>query len=131
MVKRWIVMIVIALLLVVGGIAETSYTQKTIEWLINSMELFEVRLMECDENVNAESLVNEIYVIDNEWNRKVKILKCLAWHSGVKDIEIGLARIGIYVKENDKTEALAETASLIDYSAHCLQDFKITLENIL
>ena len=77
MLKRWIVMVVIALLLVVGGIAETSYTQKTIEWLINSMELFEVRLMECDENVNAESLVNEIYVIDNEWNRKVKILKCL------------------------------------------------------
>jgi hypothetical protein len=131
MVKRWIVMIVIALLLVVGGIAETTYTQNTIKWLINSMEMLEIGLMECDKDVNSKELINEIYYIDNEWNRKVKILKCLAWHSGVKDIEIGLARIGIYVKENDKTEALAETESLIDYSSHCLKDFKITLENIL
>ena len=49
---------------------------------------------------------------------------------GIKDIEVALARIAVYVEENDFTEAYAETASLIDYVAHYLDDFRVSTENI-
>ena len=65
-----------------------------------------------------------------EWDKKTRVLKCLIWHSGVKDVETGLARVSIYVEENDYKEAAAELASLIDYCAHYLDDFHLSVENI-
>ena len=131
MVKRWIVMLIILVLLVAGGIVETSYTQNTFKWLVNSLESFEIEMIENKDKVDNQNLIKKIYNIDNEWNKRVKVLKCLVWHSGVKDIEVGLARVAVYVEENDFTEAYAECAALIDYSVHCLDDFMITVENIL
>ena len=131
MVKRWIIMIVIFVALVVGGIIETTYTQNTFKWLVNSLEAYEIELIENKAKVDEQKLIEKIYNIDNEWNKRVKGLKCLVWHSGVKDIEVGLARVAVYVEENNFTEAYAETAALIDYSVHCLDDFMITIENIL
>ena len=48
----------------------------------------------------------------------------------IKDVEIGLARISVYIEENNYTEAYAEIAALIDFSAHYLDDFRISSENI-
>ena len=58
------------------------------------------------------------------------MLKCLIWHTGIKDVEIGLARISVYIEENDYTEASAEVLSLVDYLTHYSDDFRISWENI-
>ena len=131
MVKRWIVILCIAVVLVVGGIVETKYTQNSLDWLINSVEVLENELKQNKDNINSKILLERANAIDNEWDNKLDKLKCLVWHSCVKDIEIGLARIVVYMEENDFTEAYAECASLIDYARHYLDDFMITLENIL
>ena len=131
MVKRWIVILMISILLVLGGVIETRYTQNSLSWLINSLESLEIELTENKDKIDQEPLIDKVYAIDSDWDERLDILKCLVWHSGVKDIEIGLSRIAVYVEENDYTEAYAECAALIDYAAHYLDDFKITLENIL
>ena len=131
MVKRWIIIICIAILLVVGGILETKYTQDSLCWLIESVQDLEQDLKANKEGIDSKAYIKKANAIDDEWDHKLDVLKCLVWHSCVKDIEIGLARIVVYIEENDFTEAYAECESLIDYAKHYLDDFKITLENIL
>ena len=95
------------------------------------MESLQIELAESKDNIDTDELKQKTNNIHLEWEKKVKVLKCLIWHTGIKDVEVGLARIAVYVDENDYTEAYAEIASLIDYVAHYLDDFRVSAENIL
>lgn len=131
MVKKWIIMLVLAVILVIGCIFEKKYVNDSLEWLINSLETLQIELTENKDKIDKKELIDEAYDLHNQWHKKVKVLKCLIWHTGIKDVEIGFARIAVYVEENNYTEAYAEIASLIDYTAHYLDDFRVSLENIL
>ncbi len=130
MVKKWIVMILLVAILVFGCIRESIYVNKSFDWLINSLETIQIELTENKEKIDTEKFTGEIYDLHNGWHKKVKVLKCLIWHTNIKDVEIGLARISVYIEENNYTEAYAEIAALIDFSAHYLDDFRISVENI-
>ena len=131
MVRKWIIILLLSIGLTIGCIAETNYVHKSFEWLINSMESLQIELAESKDNIDTDELKQKTNNIHLEWEKKVKVLKCLIWHTGIKDVEVGLARIAVYVDENDYTEAYAEIASLIDYVAHYLDDFRVSAENIL
>ena len=123
-------MICLSIVLVVGCIAESDYVNQSFDWLINSLETIQIELTENKEKIDDEKYIGAIYNLHNKWHEKVKILKCLIWHTNIKDVEVGLARISVYIEENNYTEAYAEIASLIDFSAHYLDDFRISSENI-
>ncbi len=130
MVKKWIFMVLLTIMLIVGCILESCYVNKSFDWLINSLETVQIQLTENKEKIDTDEFIENIYDLHNDWHKKVKLLKCLIWHTNIKDVEIGLARISVYVEENNYTEAYAEIASLIDFSAHYLDDFRISAENI-
>ncbi|MBE5756058.1 MAG: DUF4363 family protein [Clostridiales bacterium] len=130
MVKKWFVMISLLIILVAGCVIESIYVNKSFDWLINSLETLQIELTENKEKCDTEELIKKAYNIHNEWDKKTKVLKCLIWHSGIKDIEIGMARVSVYVEENNYTEAYAEIAALIDYCSHYTEDFSISAENI-
>ena len=130
MVKKWIVMICLAIILAFGCVFESKYIHSSMGSLINSLETLQIKITETKDKIDDEKLIAEAYSLHNEWHEKVSTLKCLIWHSGLKEIEINFARIAVYIEENDYTEAYAEIACLIDYIAHYLDDFKITLDNI-
>lgn len=130
MVKKWIFMIILSIILVVGCVLESIFVNKSFDWLINSLETIQIELTENKDSIDSEKFITDIYDLHNEWNNKVKTLKCLIWHTNIKDIEIGLARIAVYIEENNYTEAYAEIAALIDFSAHYLDDFRVSFENI-
>lgn len=130
MVRKWIIMIVLSIILVFGCIFESTYVNRSFDWLINSLETIQIELAESKDKIDTEKFIDDTYNLHNEWHKKVKLLKCLIWHTNIKDVEVGLARISVYVEENNYTEAYAEIASLIDFSAHYLDDFRISSENI-
>lgn len=130
MLKKWIIMISIAIILITGCILEGVYVRNSFSWLINSLETLQIEITETKESIDETDNIDLAYEIHENWNKKVKILKCLIWHSAIKEVEIGLARIAVYVEENNYTEAYAEIAALIDYLAHYLDDFGISMENI-
>lgn len=123
-------MVVLTIILIAGCIAESFYVNKSFDWLINSLETVQIELTENKDKIDTDKFIEEIYELHNKWHKKVKLLKCLIWHTNIKDVEIGLARISVYIEENNYTEAYAEIASLIDFSAHYLDDFRISTENI-
>lgn len=130
MVKKWVIMTILAIILIVSSVYESKYINASMSGLINSLETLQIELTENKEKIDSENLIKKSYQIHNEWHDKLSKLKCLLWHTGLKDIEVGLARIAVYIEENDYTESYAEVACLIDYLAHYLDDFKVTLDNI-
>ena len=130
MVKKWIIMISLSIILAFACISESFYVNKSFDWLINSLETIQIDLTENKEKIDSEKFIGDVYELHNTWHEKVKVLKCLIWHTNIKDVEVGLARISVYVEENNFTEAYAEIASLIDFTAHYLDDFRVSLENI-
>lgn len=82
------------------------------------------------ENIDTEENVFFVKDLHEKWHKKTNVLKALIWHTGIKDIEIGLSRIETYTSENDYTEALAELDSLIDYVGHYASDFRLTFSNL-
>ena len=127
MVKKWIAL---SIILVAGCVIESIYINRSFNWLINSLETLQIELRENKEKCDTEELIYDANQVHIKWGEKTKVLKCLIWHSGVKDVETGLARVAVYVEENDYKEASAELASLIDYCAHYLDDFHISVENV-
>lgn len=130
MVKKWIVMISLIVLLVAGCIFESIYVNNSFDNLIDSLEQFQEELENHEETINTEYFIQKAKTTHEKWHKKVKVLKCLIWHSGIKEVEIGLARVEVYVEENDYKEAAAEISSLIDYLEHYSDDFSISFENI-
>lgn len=123
-------MVLIASALIVGCIFENRYINNSFNWLINSLETFQIEITENKDKIDTEELVSKAYKIHEDWHEKLKVLKCLIWHTWVKDIELSLAKIAVYTEENDYTESYAELASLIDYCAHYSDDFKVSYENV-
>lgn len=130
MVKKWIVMIVLSVLLLTGCIIESIYVNKSFDSLITSLENFQLELDKHENNIDKSVYIVKAKNIHQKWHKKVRVLKCLIWHSGIKDVEIGLARVEVYIEENDYTEASAEISALVDYLEHYSDDFSISLENI-
>lgn len=123
-------MIVLTISVVAGCIVESIYTKNSFKWLINNMETLQIQLSENKDSIDKEEFIEFSGNLHVQWHEKVKILKGLIWHTGIKDIEIGLARIQVYISENNYTEAYAEILGVIDYSSHYLDDFKLIFGNI-
>lgn len=130
MVKNWIIMIVLSIILAVSCYLESTFVKNSFSWLINSLEGLQIELTESKDDINKDEFIELANSIHESWHKKVKVLKCLIWHTGIKDTEVGLARISSYIKENDYTEANAEIMSLIDYMAHYADDFILSWENV-
>ena len=132
MVKKWIIIIFIVALLGVSCVLENNYINNSFMFIEEKLLGFKTTIENLDEeNIDSNTNVKYIENLHEQWHGKLKGLKCLIWHSGIKDVEVGLSRIKTYTKENDKTETLAEINSLIDYIQHYSEDFTISIENIL
>ena len=96
-------MISLMIILIVGCILESTYVNNSFDNLIERLETFQLKLDSNKDNINLDDNIYESKQIHNDWHKRVDLLKCLIWHTGIKDIEVGLARISTYIEENDYT----------------------------
>lgn len=130
MVKKWIFVLSLLAVLVVSCVLEYRFVNNSFEYLHSQLVCYKQMIGEDKENINTADNLEFIQNLHEKWHEKSNVLKALIWHTGIKDIEIGLSRIETYVSENDYTEALAEVDSLIDYVMHYSSDFKLSIENL-
>ena len=131
MVKKWIVILVITIGLCVGCVVEYKFVNNAFDFLHDELVEYKEMIALTQENIDTEENVLFVEKLHQKWHKKVKGLKSLIWHTGIKDIEIGLARIKIYTDQNDYKETLAELEGLIDYVRHYREDFTLSIENLL
>lgn len=130
MVRKWIVILSLMTLLGVGCALEYRFVNHSFEFLQKSLVEYKQMLCQDKEQIDSEENVLFVQNIHEKWHKKSKVLKALIWHTGIKDIEVGLSKIETYSSENDFTEALAELDSLLDYVSHYASDFKLAIENL-
>lgn len=130
MLKKWIIVFSILALLIVGCIVEHKFINATFDDMTNNFEILQQKLDQNKEAIDSAEILDYLENLHDQFHQKEKVLKALIWHTGLKDVEIGISRIITYAENNDYVEAMAETNSLLDYCSHYGQDFKITLENI-
>lgn len=130
MVRKWIVILSFMILLGVGCVLEYRFVNNSFVTLQDDLVSFKQKIESDREHIDTEENVLFVQNVHEKWHKKSKVLKALIWHTGIKDIEVGLSRIETYASENDFTETLAELDSLLDYVSHYASDFKLALENL-
>ena len=128
--KKWAIIILIIAFLTAACVFENIYTNNAFDFLEERLSVVAEALEKDKENIDTKENIELIAKVHKEWHKKLTLLRALIWHSSNKDIEIGIARAEQYIKENNYTEAVVEIYSLISYSQHYSDDFKISLENI-
>ena len=130
MIKKWIIVVSILAALIVGCVIEHNYVNNTFDTMTQNLQTLKVSLEQNKDNIDLPEIEEYLKFLHEDFHQKEKVLKALIWHTGLKDVEVGLSRIIAYAENNNFVEAMVETNSLIDYCSHYSQDFKITLENI-
>lgn len=128
--KKWIFVLSLMAVLTVSCVLEYRFVNNSFEYLHLKLIEYKQMIDQNKEQIDTEENIVYVQALHENWHKKSNILKALIWHTGIKDIEVGLSRIETYTSENDYTEALAELDSLIDYVMHYSSDFKLTLENL-
>ena len=101
MVKKWIFMLILSISLVVSSLFESRFINKSFNWLINSLETLQIEITQSKDKIDTEELISKAYIVHEDWHKDVGVLKCLIWHTGIKEVEVGLARIAVYIEENE------------------------------
>mgnify|MGYP001070118117 CR=1 FL=1 len=124
---------VLALIVVVGfaGFFESNYIIKSFDYLNSELILVMNNLSADPEHIDTKENVDNLKAIHTNWQKHTKVLKFFVWHTGIKEVEVGLSRITSYTEENDYTEAYVELNNLIDYCNHYSEDYRFSLQNII
>ena len=112
------------------SILESKYIEKTFQKFEKNLLEYAAMLDMDEENINSFENMQRIECLTQEWHKTATKLKYLVWHTGIKDVEIGLSRIATYTQENDYTEAKTELNNLLDFTRHYSKDFKVLPENV-
>lgn len=131
MVKKWIVIVSIMLLLIAGCIVENTYISGSFKSFHKRLESAKVMLKEDDGAIDNEENINFLKSIETDWDKNIIGLKSVIWHTGLKEIEIGLSRVITYTEENNFTEAMTELNAILDYLDTYSGEFRLSLENLL
>lgn len=116
--------------IVIASVLESRYIEKVFNTLETDLLSFGAMLDEEKTQINTFKNIEKIEFITQKWHKNARKLKYLVWHTGIKDVEVGLSRIATYTTENNFTEAKVELNNLLDFSRHYSQDFKVLWENI-
>ena len=116
--------------IVTMSVLESLYIERTLIDLEKDLMSFETMLEVDKENINTFENLQRIEYITTKWHKSATKLKYLVWHTGIKDVEVGMSRIATYTHENDFTEAKVELNNLLDFARHYAEDFKILPENV-
>ena len=116
--------------ILVISILESKYIENTFEKFEKDLLEYSAMLDKNKEETNSFDNLQRIECLTQEWHKTATKLKYLVWHTGIKDVEVGLSRIATYTLENDYTEAKAELNNLLDFTRHYSKDFKVLPENV-
>ena len=127
---RLIFFLSLVAIITTASILESKYIEQVFNELETDLLTLEAMLEENPDQIDTFENMEEIKALTQTWHKKAKKLKYLVWHTGIKDVEVGLSRIASYTTENNFTEAKVELNNLLDFSRHYSKDFKVLPENV-
>lgn len=131
MTKKLIVIIIFIIGIVVLGFFESHYILNSFDELSDKLVVIETTLSKTPDHIDTEKNITTLKDLHSHWQKHTKILKFFVWHTGIKDVEVGLSRITSYTEMNNYEEAYTELNNLIDYCNHYSEDYRFSIQNII
>lgn len=131
MTKKLIVIIIFIIGIVVLGFFESHYILNSFDELSDKLVVIETTLSKTPDHIETEENITTLKDLHSHWQKHTKILKFFVWHTGIKDVEVGLSRITSYTEMNNYEEAYTELNNLIDYCNHYSEDYRFSIQNII
>ena len=131
MTKKIIAIICFILLIITMGIFESNYIVTSFDELSSELVVIEQSLAKTPDTIDSEENVTALKGLHKKWQEHTKVLKFFVWHTGIKDVEVGLSRITSYTERNNYEEAYTELNNLIDYCNHYSEDYRFSIQNII
>jgi len=130
--KKKFVAVMLMLALVLGaGFFESHYITNSFDELVGKLNVIKTELSLTPDKIDEPEIIGELIAIHEDWQHHTSVLKFFVWHTGIKDVEVGLSRITSYTEENNFTEAYVELNNLIDYCRHYSTDYSFSIQNII
>lgn len=131
MTKKLIAIICFAVAIGVAGIFESRYIIKSFGFMEESLATYRENIQKNPEQIDTQENIDYMENLHAEWQKRTKVLKFFVWHTGIKDVEVGLSRITSYSEENNYTEAYVELNNLVDYCMHYSEDYRFSIQNVI
>lgn len=131
MTKKFIAIIAFLVVICGAGYFESHYITSSFNELVGKLNVIKSELCLDTENIDTPENIGNLVELHEHWQTHTKVLKFFVWHTGIKEVEVGLSRITSYTEENNFTEAYVELNNLIDYCRHYSEDYRFSLQNII
>lgn len=121
MTKELWISIIIVVLILIGDIFTTKYTNKSIETTTHSLsEIRKEMEKENKEDIDADKLKEQIKNIRDDWNKRHKKLAIYIEHDELEKIETDLAGLNGYLDKEEYGDSMAQ----LDISVYVLEHIK-------
>ena len=108
MIKKLVIILLFLGLVFAAGFFESLYITSSFNELESRLTDIRLDLSKTPDHIDTTQNITTLKELHTDWQKHTKVLKFFVWHTGIKDVEVGLSRITSYTEENDYTEAYTE-----------------------
>ena len=125
--KQVIISVVCIAILVIGGIAEIKYLNKSASYLSYDIEYIRNAINNDNYDIAKEQLNNT----KNNWEAQKKIWHIFVNNEEIENIDESIVELEEYLNNKMKEESLVEVAKLISLVKYSAKMQKLSLETII
>ena len=125
MVRCIVSTLVVFILLVVGSIYETIFTNKQFDDFNQVLNVLYQKIE--DENAT----IDDVYAVQDNWLNKKKSLHVFIPHNEIKEIDLWLSESATLVRDKEWKDAISKVEVLLELTEQIPKTFMISWENIL
>ena len=125
--KQTIIMVVCIIILVVGGVAEVKYLQKSSRYIMTDMDYIQNAI----ENDNFEFAKEQIEKSYDTWSKIKNIWNMFIVHDEIDDIEQSMIELREYIKFENTEECIVSISKVKEFLDHTVKRQEVRVDNIL
>lgn|SRR5574344_425790 len=125
--KQWLTLIICILLLVISGVWQINYLDKTADYTLSDIEY----VKNCADNGNFELAKEGTENIERTWNNVKTVWHIFVDSSEVDKVEEHITQLKSYIDEEDKEQIIANANELNRVVNYIVKKQEIKIGNIL
>lgn len=125
--KQTLIMVICIVILVVGGIIEVKYLEKSSLYITSDMEYIQ-NAIENDNYALASQQMEKSY---DTWTKTKNIWNVFIVHDEIDDIEEAMIELKEYINFENKEESIVAISKIKEFLNHTVQRQEVKLDNIL
>lgn len=125
--KQVIISIICIALLVIGGVAEIKYLNKSASYLSSDIEYVKNAII----NNNYELAKEQLNNTKNNWKEQKKIWHIFVNNEEIEEIDVSIIELEEYINSQMKEESIVEVSKLISLIKYSANMQRLSIETVI